>query len=337
MKLPSEQEDTAQISVVIPTYKRMKDLDRCLDSTIVQTTLPKEVWVVDNGTNKETRELVERRKREFKERGISLDYVKNEIENSLTLAKNIGVKHSTGDIVSFLDDDLVLDKNYYHEIMKVYGEKPNALGIMGYNYSVRIGEGVMGKLLDTYTRLFQISSFMEEEGCRLLPSFCVTSPRPDPNRIIPCEWLSGCSTYKKTILEEIKSDVNLTKYSWGEDTDLSYRIFKKCPDSLFLTSRAKYWHQGSVAGRRSPKELTYMAEVYGLYLFHKNIDQKLRNKLIYLRSRIGRLVLKMVFILIRSESKLAEIKDAIEAPFYCIRHFKEIKKGDLRFFNETLT
>jgi glycosyltransferase involved in cell wall biosynthesis len=97
--------DRMQVSVIVPTYNRVKDLDECLDSIIAQTKLLKEVLVIGNGMDARTKDLIERREREFEEKGIILKYVKNEIENSLTVTKNIAVKYSTGDIVSFLDDD----------------------------------------------------------------------------------------------------------------------------------------------------------------------------------------------------------------------------------------
>ena len=86
---------------------------------------------------------------------------------------------------------------------------------------------------------------------RLLPSLCGTYPYPNLNKIVLCEWLSAASTYKKSILEEIKSDENFRKYSWNEDQDLSHRIFKKHPGSLFLTPYAKYSHEGSSALARA--------------------------------------------------------------------------------------
>jgi len=326
-----------QVSVIIPTYNRVNDLDRCLDSIIVQTKLPKEVLVIDNGTDVGTKYLVEKRKKEFEGKGISLFYVKNEIENSVTLAKNIGVEYSTGEIISFLDDDLILDKSYTEEIIKVYEKIPNALGVMGYNYSPTTSKGALAGLKRTFIKSFQIIFFREEGRCRVLPSLCLTYPYLHMNKIVSCEWLSGASTYKRSILEEVKSDENLKKYSWNQDPDLSYRIFRKHSNSLFLTTDAKYWHEKSTKGRNTPKELIYMAEVYDLYLFYKNIDQTLKNKLIYLRSRIGRLVLNIALALKWSKSKLTEIKYLIDAPFYCIKHKKDIKEGNLEFFNRELS
>lgn len=327
-----------QISVIITTYNRIEDLDRCLDSIAAQTRLPKEILVVDNGTDKGTSELVERKKREFGQRGMFLDYIRNYIENSLTVAKNIGVRCSRGDIISFLDDDLLLDKNYYEEIIKVYDKIPNALGVTGYNYheiEKEYDRGIIESMLHAYIKSFQVIFFFEEDRCRVLPSLCTTFAYPHPDRIVSCEWLSGSSTYRKVILETIKPDENLKKYSDDEDQDLSYRIFKKYPNSLFSTCNAKYLHKGSPRAAHS-KEVIYMSEVYDLYLFYKNIDQNLKNKLIYLRSRIGRLVLNIVLALKQPKTRLMEIKYLFGALFYCVKHKGDIGEGSLEFFNRGL-
>jgi GT2 family glycosyltransferase len=327
-----------QVSVVIPTYNRVKDLNSCLDSIIVQTTLPKEVLVIDNGTDTNTSNLIEIRKKEFKDKGIILDYIKNPRENSLTIAKNIGVKQSTGDIISFLDDDLVLDKDYYKEIIKVYKETPNSLGVTGHNQS---GKGKKRKLWNMKVwnilgRLHLTTSFTEKNKCRVYPSLTVSYP-PSPNKIINCEWLSGASTYKRKIFEELKYDEKLKKYSWGEDTDFSYRVFKKYSHSLFLNPHAKYIHKPSPTGRNPKREIIYMAEIYYLYLFFKIMDQSVKNKLIYLWSRIGETIYKLICLILKpSESKILEIKYLIGAYICCMKHFKKIKKGDLEFFNKTL-
>lgn len=40
-----------QVSIIIPTYNRVKALDECLDSIISQIILPKEVIIVDDSDN----------------------------------------------------------------------------------------------------------------------------------------------------------------------------------------------------------------------------------------------------------------------------------------------
>jgi hypothetical protein len=170
----------------------------------------------------------------------------------------------------------------------------------------------------------------------LLPSLGVSFPSV-VDEIITCEWLSGANqSYRREILKEFRWDENLKGYSQGEDLDLPYRIFKKYPDSLFMTPHAKLVHNEAEEGRPQKRELIYMDIIYLTYLFYKNIDQNFKNKVIYLWSRVGRIIFNIAFSIFRSKSKLTEIKYTLGASFYCMRHLKEIKKGDLEFFNKGL-
>ena len=160
--------------------------------------------------------------------------------------------------------------------------------------------------------------------------------------MISCQWLSGSnSSYKREILKQFQFDENLKKYSYGEDVDLSYRIFKKYPSSLFMTPYGKLIHKTSQEGRIPKKELINIREIYRLYLFYKNIDQTFINKLIFLWSLVGSLIMTtafsiMILIIKGSKSGLITVKYTIGAYVICMRHLKEIKRGDLEFFNRGL-
>lgn len=321
-----------KISVVIPTHNRTDDLNKCLSSILIQTLSPREILVIDNGDNKGTVKLVAELKNKFENKKIILKYIKNEKENSLTVAKNIGVKNSAGDIISFLDDDIVLDKEYYAEIIKVYKGYPDAVGVEG----LPIFESQKRKIRSFLTRTFDKLFFLghrEKNGCRVLPSLGVTVY--SGNKIVNCEWLSGASTFKKQIFDNFSYDEKLKKYSWGEDTDFSYRIFKKYPKSLFVNPAAPYVHNLSLEGRTPKKEIAYMEEVYYLYLFYKIIPQNIKNKMIYLWGRIGRTIFKIISWPF-GRLKFIEIIYSFEAYIFCLSHLQEIKKGDLDFFNKTL-
>lgn len=325
-----------QVSVVIPTYNRVNDVDKCLDSIITQTTLPKEVLLVDDSENREIENLIEYKKDEFKEKDILLRHIRNERGRSNTIARNIGIENATGEIILFFDSDVIIDKDYIKEILKVYKEKPDAMGVQGLIEKDRKEKGVIAKFVTTFNRIFYIQ-LDEKNKFRLLPSLGVSWPS-FVDVIINCEWLSGANnSYRKEILIEFRWDENLKKYGWGDDIDISYRIFKKYPHSLFMTPYAKLIHNTSQDGRTPKKGLVYMEEIYLLYLFYKNIEQTLKNEVIYTWSRIGRLTLKMtIFILKPSKPKLTEIKYALGAIFSCLKHIKAIKKGDLDFFNRSL-
>jgi len=322
-----------RVSVVIPTYNRAQDLRRCLDSILVQTVLPNEVLIVDDSDRDrdEVIKSVERVVLAFHHKNIYLKYFRNDRGKALTIAKNLGIEKSSGDIISFLDDDVILDRKYYEEILKIYEQYPHALGVEGKVVETK-KKGLSFIVAEILGRLFYLG-YREKNKCRMLPSLGNTYLLED--RTVNCEWISGASTYRKKVFNEFKYDENLLKYSWGEDQDLSYRIFKKYPSSLYVAPQAKYVHKVSPTGRIAKREVVHMGEIYYLYLFYKIIDQSLKNKAIYLWSRVGITIFKVISLLALRISVM-EIVYLFQAFAICIRHLREIKNGDLAFFNDTL-
>ena len=317
-------------STIIVTYNRPKDLEKCLESILTQSSLPDEIIIVDNGDSEESRNLINKKKEEFKKKDIPVKYIKNDKRNSLTVARNLGLKLSIGKIVVFLEDDITLNGAYLSEVIRVYKEYPEALGVQGYyaseeNWCFR----------DFIHRLF-FWFHLKRDKCQIFPSISTTYPLK-LNKIIPCQWMSGVSSYRRQVFREFQFDEKLIKYSDGEDVDFSFRVYQKYPGSLFITPFAKYMHQTSAEGRALGKELIYMREVYGLYLFYKLFKPTLKNKLIYFWSRFGRFLLTLARAIIKHPPGiLAELRYLLGAYFFCLFHIKEIKRGELEFFNRRL-
>jgi len=317
-----------KISVVIPTYKREKDLSECLDSILGQSFLPVEVFVIDNARENATKASVQGQKEIFSSRGIRLEYIDNSKENSLTVARNWGIKMCGGDVISFLDDDVILDKDYYKEVAKFFNDNDKAIGVsaqtIGNLYETSKIKFMFAQLLG---RIFFLG-YYEKYECHVLPSMGVTSLMG--NNSVSSEWISGASAYKRKIFSEFLFDEKLKKYSWDEDLDFSYRIYKKYPGTLFFNSRIKYLHKLSEIGRTQGRERIYMEEIYNLYLFYKLMPQNLKNKIIYIWSRIGTIFYRLV------KGKFLDTRLCVSALILCLKNLHKIKQGNLDFFNKTL-
>ena len=176
---------------------------------------------------------------------------------------------------------------------------------------------MLSRIVNLFGKLFFLGC-LEKNKCRVLPSMSSTYPY-QLEKVIPCEWLSGANhSFKREVLKEFRYDEKLKEYSEGDDLDMSYRIFNKY-GSFYITPHARLIHKTSPEGRANDKELICRKEVYSLYLFYKIIPQSFKNKLTYLWSRIGKVIFS---------------RHLIGAYFYCLAHLKEIKKGDLSFFNK---
>lgn len=318
-------------SIIIPTYKRPDDLKKCLESILVQTVVPLEVIVVDNADYFETEQLINNSCEKFVENSINIKYIKNGNSNSANIARNIGADHSIGEILLFIDDDIILDKDFIKEIMSVYEMYPNAIGVQGFILNKKVI-----KFVDFIHKLFYLTHNKVNHN-KLLPSIQDVYAYP-LTRIVNCQWImSGCTGYKKQFFQKFKFDENMYKYCSGDDVDISYRIYKEYPKSLYQTPFAKVIHATSNVGRAPKKELIYTMQVYHTYLFYKLIDQKLTNKLIFAWSRIGYVLTKLgIFYLKPSKDNFMLVMNLVASYLYCIIHINSLKSGDLSFFTEVI-
>ncbi len=90
---------SVQVSVVIPTYNRARDLRRALRSVIAQTWKHWEVLIVDNHSEDDTAQVVE----EFHDARMRLLSVHN--HGIIAVSRNLGVSQACGEYVAFLDSD----------------------------------------------------------------------------------------------------------------------------------------------------------------------------------------------------------------------------------------
>ena len=324
-----------EVSVIVPTYNRVDDLSACLRSVGRQTSLPKEIIIVDDSDTPEVQQYIASLQDSFTNNGISLKYIRNTAGKSLTIARNVGIQNAKGNIILFLDDDVVLDTDYIKEIFTIYVNIPSAMGVQGLIKGLPKANGIVS----LFNHFFYLGH-NEEVRARVLPSTSSTYPSvPDGyNLPVPCEWLSGCNqSYRKEVFLTLQFDENLKKYSYKEDMDFSYRVFKNWPLSLYLAPTAGCVHNVSLAGRLSKKARIEMEEVYSLYFFYKHIDLNLRNKCIYIWSRAGYLVknIGIVFFKIR-EHRLLYIRYLIGAIGLSLHNKNKIKKGDFGFLDDSI-
>ncbi|MGD2111273.1 MAG: glycosyltransferase [Phycisphaerae bacterium] len=125
------------ISAIMCTYNRSDTLRRALDSFLAQTCLDEvehELIVVDNNSTDDTAEVVNT----AVARDSRVRYVFEE-EQGLSAARNRGVRESRGDIVAFLDDDVILDQRWLANLETSFAETEAAV-VGGRAYLILEGE-----------------------------------------------------------------------------------------------------------------------------------------------------------------------------------------------------
>jgi len=299
-----------RVSVVIPTYFRAHDLSELFDSILKQTIKPFEVIVVDDNTpNDSVKKVCDKFREIFRKFGVDLIYVRNPRERSLTIARNVGVERARGDIIMFFDSDMILMPNYIEEILKVFKEKKDAVGVQGWiipTWLVPLKKKwstskikkyfLIRYLLYQLIKKFFILSTYSKEECRFGRYPLILT------KVINCEHLSGGNmAFRREIFNRFRFDENLKGYAYMEDLLFTYSLFKEFPHGLYMTPYAKCIHKRSSEGKELNERweahlnwcrkyvLTKLFGWKGTIIYYW---QSIGIKLLELKAKLGRVLIK---------------------------------------------
>lgn len=232
-QMSSAKNPNTSLSVVIPAYNAEKTLEDCVNSIVSAFPIEKEIIVVDDGSTDKTYQVAS---------GLPVKLFRLKDNEGQSAAKNLGLVQAIGQVVAFVDSDVIVERNYFLELVSVLeGAEGNIGGVSGVIYPMR------NNLISTSLnlRFFGCSPFSE-------------------TKVRDIARLSGAaSAFPKSVLTEAGGFSRETK---GEDLDLSLRL-RKAKYRLLLVPSAKVYHP-------HPASLTQLAKKwfhYGILLFHVSI------------------------------------------------------------------
>ena len=97
-------------SLIVTTYNQKERLSLVLDSISNQVEFPDEVIVADDGSRSDTRDLIERHKKEF-----PIDLIhswQEDIGYRLSRSRNIAISRAIGEYIVVIDGDMILEKSF---------------------------------------------------------------------------------------------------------------------------------------------------------------------------------------------------------------------------------
>ncbi|MBU2952137.1 glycosyltransferase [Tamlana agarivorans] len=266
-------------SLIICTYMRPVPLLTLLKSVAKQTTYPSEILIIDGSTNQETKTVLKAN------RFDNLKYYKvEEKDRGLTNQRNYGVGRVSEDceFVCFLDDDTILESDYFEQLLNTYHVKSDALAVGGY-----ITNEVIWKIADEQAQSnhFYYDGWMRTEPSRFrirkifgllpdvvpgfMPSFShgrSISFLPPSGKVYRAEQLmGGVSSYRKTIFESLRFSSYFDGYGLYEDADFSLRVAKQ--GKLFVNTNAKLEHFHDASGRPNQYKYGKMVIRNGWYVW----------------------------------------------------------------------
>ena len=117
------------ISIIISTHNRPALLPSAIKSVVEQDFESYEIIVVDNACSEDTKKIVGSFKTNMYQRSIR--YI-CEPNMGLHNARHSGANAAKGDILLYVDDDIIADSNLFAEIIKPYSDPD--VGCVGERY-----------------------------------------------------------------------------------------------------------------------------------------------------------------------------------------------------------
>lgn len=199
------------ISVIIPVHNGERTIGRCLKSVYESGDEDFEVIVVDDGSIDKTCEIAE----EFSAKVVRLD------ENrGAAIARNRGAELARGEILLFLDADVLVRKNILNLAFNSFQDNPGAVAIQG----IYDRECPVGNLPSLYKHYYNCYKFAKVSD-RFLPSAS-----------------SFCLLVMKKVFQEVGGfDEGFPFHSAAEDVDLAFRL-KRESHRILLDRKLKVVH-----------------------------------------------------------------------------------------------
>lgn len=250
------------ISVIIPVYNGQEFISGCLDS-LLELDYPKnrfEIIVADNNSKDKTAEIV----KEHPVRYI-LEFTKG-----AAAARNAGAKEAKGEILAFIDADVIVRKDWLGEIEKTFADNQNIDGVMGVRFG--INKNIWAELFQRYYEIF--TEKKKEEGDNL-----------------KCIDTANFSIRKKTFDEAKGFD---EKFISAEDVEFGLRLYEMGKKIIF-SDKIKVSHinpsdlEDIIRARR--EQTFYGYKISQMYSGEKRREFfptlfKLRYKVIFMQNRI---------------------------------------------------
>ena len=270
-----------KISLIVCTYMRPVALLQLLESVKIQTLYPDEILIVDGSTNAATEQAL------LEKHFPKLQYfLVPDAERGLTRQRNYGIARTASniDIICFLDDDTILETDYFQQLLCTYAAYPEALGVGGYitnevewckvtaDHRQSIGEFVYdGWLRKDGSRFVLRKKFGLDADVKpgFLPDFShgrSISFLPPSGKIYQTEQLmGGVSSFPKRVFETFQFSTYFEGYGLYEDADFTLRLSKTGP--LYVNTAARLGHFHDSSGRPNKYRYGMMVVRNGWYIW----------------------------------------------------------------------
>jgi GT2 family glycosyltransferase len=304
LKENGDRTDNNKFSVIICTMNRPRDLQDCLESIAYQDRMPDEVIIVDSSVDQRSA-------------GVAADYSAVlplryfQTRQGLTYQRNFGIQRARGTILLFLDDDVILTREFLREIERGFLLDDRVAGVGGLFTNI-----VRKSPASRFFRKVFMLTRVDGHGQMQKSGFAAHPWAAPEQKICLVEVFCGAAAaFRREIFSKFSFDEIFSGYGLLEDADFSYRVALR--HRLLYNPEAKIYHRESEVSRINLEKFYFMKTYNHYYLFRKNLRPQNVPWLMFWWSNLGVLIRSLIMGI--KGKTLGPIKGALRGNLAIIR------------------
>ncbi len=219
-----------EVSIIIPTYNREKNIDFVLKSLTWQNFKKFEIIISDDGSTDNTKEVIEKYRDKLNIRYV---YCGDNKGFRAARTRNMGLSKARGKLIVFLDSDVIVPPNYLEEHLKAHNKYYEVI-VNSFVYRMKeYNQEDLGILPE---------EFIKKHKNNLKDDIKYEFNIFDREPIEEGYYLDSNSlSIKSEHIMNVGFDSNFV--GWGhEDTELGYRFYQKGFKFLFIKNNCESYH-----------------------------------------------------------------------------------------------
>jgi GT2 family glycosyltransferase len=268
-------------SLIICTYKRPKPVISLLDSVVLQTVYPNQIIIVDGSSDDETANVINSSSYD------NLIYYKVPPEHrGLTKQRNYGIERiiTSAEVVCFLDDDTIVEPDYFEQLIKTYQNDTSIIGVGGVDKINNKWKNKEPGIIYNKYKYFCFEDYYYPEGLRnvvrnylglasnlgpgKMPEYSHgrTCGFPLNGKVYEVDLLIGMSfSFKRIVTDNCKFSSYFEGYGLYEDADYSIRAQQYGINVINTNAKLAHYHDAS--GRPNKFQYGKMVVRNGWYVW----------------------------------------------------------------------
>ncbi|HXX77958.1 MAG TPA: glycosyltransferase, partial [Ktedonobacteraceae bacterium] len=212
--------DWPPVSIVIPSYNRAKELERCLRS-LYALDYPAEcleIIVVDDASSDETHTMLQHIRQEAAACGVVIRTLHHEKQSGAGKSRNTGTEVAQFDLIAYIDSDCVASPKWLKELVPAFQE-----GNMG----------AVGGMIRAYDRKALFGRYEDVRSSLYMGAYTQQVSLKGPRTYLPTANL----LVRRTIWQELGGFIPMT---FGEDVDFCRRLLLSGSNILYIAKGVVY-------------------------------------------------------------------------------------------------